>query len=76
VLKEFEPPISRGGDVPSDMLVGAEIKELENIGRRNEEKFKGPKGYEVSYELFGINGKMPGAGEPIRVKQGERVLFQ
>ena len=30
--------------------------------------------YEVGYELFSINGKTLGAGEPIRVKQGERVL--
>jgi hypothetical protein len=30
---------------------------------------------QVSYELFGINGKMLGYGEPIRVKQGERILF-
>lgn len=33
------------------------------------------KGYEVGYDLFSINGKMLGQGEPIRVKQGERVLF-
>ena len=29
----------------------------------------------MGYELFSINGKMLGHGEPIRVKQGERVLF-
>jgi FtsP/CotA-like multicopper oxidase with cupredoxin domain len=75
VLKEFEASFSRGGDMAMDMLVGAVIKELEDIGKKNEEKFKGPKGYEVGYELFGINGKMLGAGEPIRVKHGERVLF-
>ena len=34
-----------------------------------------PEGYELGYELFGINGKMLGHGDPIRVKQGERVLF-
>ena len=33
------------------------------------------KGYEVGYDLFAINGKMLGNGEPVRVKQGERVLF-
>jgi FtsP/CotA-like multicopper oxidase with cupredoxin domain len=32
-------------------------------------------GFELAYNLFSINGKMLGAGEPIRVKQGERVLF-
>ena len=29
----------------------------------------------MGYELFGINGRMLGHGEPIRVKRGERVLF-
>jgi FtsP/CotA-like multicopper oxidase with cupredoxin domain len=75
VLKEFEPSFSRGGDMAMDMLVGAPIKELREIGKKAEDEFKGPKGYEVGYELFGINGKMLGHGEPIRVKQGERVLL-
>src|SRR6202041_1060732 len=34
-----------------------------------------PHGYEVGYDSFTINGHMLGHGEPIRVKQGERVLF-
>jgi FtsP/CotA-like multicopper oxidase with cupredoxin domain len=34
-----------------------------------------PHGFEVGYDSFTINGKMLGHGEPIRVKQGERVLF-
>ena len=34
-----------------------------------------PKGYEVGYQLFSINGRMLGHGEPIRVKRGDRVLF-
>jgi FtsP/CotA-like multicopper oxidase with cupredoxin domain len=34
-----------------------------------------PRGYEVSYSLFSINGRMLGHGEPIRVKQGQRVLL-
>jgi FtsP/CotA-like multicopper oxidase with cupredoxin domain len=77
VMKEFEPAFSRGGDMAMDMLApGVPIKELEETGARADEQAKGtPKGYEVSYELFSINGKMLGAGEPIRVKQGERVLF-
>ncbi len=61
--------------MPMDVLAGAPIKELQEIGEKAGEKFKGPKGYEVGYEFFGINGKMLGHGEPIRVKQGERVLF-
>ena len=34
-----------------------------------------PHGFEVGYGSFTINGRMLGSGEPIRVKQGERVLF-
>jgi FtsP/CotA-like multicopper oxidase with cupredoxin domain len=75
VLKEFEPSFSHGGDMAMDMLAGAPVKELQEIGEEAEKKFKGPKGYEVGYELFGVNGKMLGEGEPIRVREGERVLF-
>ncbi len=31
---------------------------------------------DVDYRLFTINGKVLGAGEPIRVKNGQRVLFR
>jgi FtsP/CotA-like multicopper oxidase with cupredoxin domain len=77
VLKEFAPSFTRGGDMAMDMLApGVPIKELEEAGTKADEEAKGtPKGYEVGYELFSINGKMLGAGEPIRVKEGERVLF-
>ena len=75
VLKEFLPSFSQGGDMAMDFLAGAAIKELQEIGEKADEQFSGPKGYEVGYDLFGINGKMLGHGEPIRVKQGERVLF-
>jgi FtsP/CotA-like multicopper oxidase with cupredoxin domain len=75
VLKEFLPSLSQGGDMAQDFLAGEEIKELQDIGKKAEDQFKGPKGYEVGYDLFSINGKMLGQGEPIRVKQGERVLF-
>jgi FtsP/CotA-like multicopper oxidase with cupredoxin domain len=75
VLKEFEPSFSRGGDMAMDMLAGVPVKELQEIGEETEKEFKGPKGYEVGYDLFGINGKMLGEGEPIRVREGERVLF-
>ena len=34
-----------------------------------------PHGFEVGYGSFTINGRMLGHGEPVRVKQGERVLF-
>ncbi len=75
VLKEFSPSFSRGGDMAMDMLVGPPVGALQEIGKQADDQFKGPKGYEVGYDLFSINGKMLGSGEPIRVKQGERVLF-
>jgi FtsP/CotA-like multicopper oxidase with cupredoxin domain len=31
---------------------------------------------EVGYRLYSINGKMLGAGEPVRVRAGQRVLFR
>ncbi|WP_426434170.1 multicopper oxidase family protein [Bradyrhizobium genosp. P] len=76
VLKECEPSFSRGGDMAMDFLAGEPIKELEEIGKKADEEAKEKtKGYEVGYELFSINGKMLGHGEPIRVTQGERMLL-
>ncbi len=76
VLKECEPSFSRGGDMAMDFLAGEPIKELQETGRKSDDEAKEKtKGYEVGYDLFSINGKMLGHGEPIRVKKGERVLF-
>lgn len=78
VLKEFEPTFSRGGDMPQNFLPPVKVKALEEQGESamKASLAKGmPKGYEVGYRSFTINGRMLGHGEPIRVKQGERVLF-
>ncbi len=75
VLKEFLPSFSQGGDMAQEFLIGEPDKQLQDIGQKADDRFKGPKGYEVGYDLFAINGKMLGHGDPIRVKQGERVLF-
>jgi FtsP/CotA-like multicopper oxidase with cupredoxin domain len=75
VLKEFAPSFSQGGDMQQEALTGPPIAALQQIGEKLDQQFKGPKGYEVGYEFFSINGKQLGHGEPIRVKQGERVLF-
>lgn len=78
-LKEFEPTFSRGGDMAMDFLSPAEtVKSLKDKGESamNASLAEGkPHGYEIGYDSFTINGKMLGHGEPIRVKQGERVLF-
>lgn len=79
VLKEFEPTLSRGGDMPQDFLSpSAPDKALKEAGESamKASLAKGmPHGYEVGYNFFTINGRMLGHGEVIRVKQGERVLF-
>ena len=38
--------------------------------------FSPDKGGDVDYTLYTINGKMLGAGEPVRVRPSERVLFR
>jgi FtsP/CotA-like multicopper oxidase with cupredoxin domain len=79
VLKEFEPWFSRGGDMASDLFRSSvAVPELQGPGEAamKASLAKGtPHGYEVNYRSFTINGRMLGHGEPIRVKQGERVLF-
>jgi FtsP/CotA-like multicopper oxidase with cupredoxin domain len=79
VLKEFEPSFSQGGDMTQDFLAPAtRVKELDTAGESamKASLAKGmPHGYEVGYRYFTINGRMLGHGEPVRVKQGERVLF-
>jgi FtsP/CotA-like multicopper oxidase with cupredoxin domain len=79
VLKEFEPFLSRGGDMAMGFLApAARDRALEKSGESamRASLAKGmPHGYEVGYRTFSINGRMLGHGEPIRVKRGERVLF-
>jgi FtsP/CotA-like multicopper oxidase with cupredoxin domain len=79
VLKEFEPTLSRGGDMAQDFLSPSTTdKALKEAGESSMKASlaKGtPHGYEVGYQFFTINGRMLGHGEPVRVKRGERVLF-
>lgn len=79
VLKEFQPTFSRGGDMAMDFLSPAAVnKDLQETGEAamKASLAKGmPHGFEVGYDSFTINGRMLGHGEPIRVKEGERVLF-
>jgi FtsP/CotA-like multicopper oxidase with cupredoxin domain len=78
VLKEFEPMFSRGVDMDQNFLFSAtRDRALASAGEAamKASLAKGmPKGYEVGYSAFTINGCMLGHGEPVRVKQGERVL--
>ena len=78
-LKEFQPTFSRGGDMDMNFLSpSATVKDLKDAGESamKASLAKGmPKGYEVGYDAFTINGRMLGHGDPVRVKEGERVLF-
>jgi FtsP/CotA-like multicopper oxidase with cupredoxin domain len=78
-LKEFQPALSRGGDMAMDFLSpSAPVKALQEQGESamKASLAKGAaKGYEVGYEVFTINGRMLGHGAPVRVRPGERVLF-
>ena len=76
VLKEFDPYFMRGGDMAMDFLAGKKISELKAIQEKAEKQTVGmPKGYEVGYKIFTINGRQLGHGKPISVKYGERILF-
>lgn len=76
VMKEFAPAFSRGGDMAMEVLAGEPLKSLRQIGKAADAAaHEKTKGFEVGYELFSINGRMLGHGEPIRVKHGERILF-
>jgi FtsP/CotA-like multicopper oxidase with cupredoxin domain len=78
-LKEFQPTLSRGGDMAMDFLMPARpVASLRTMGEgAMKASLAGgkPHGFEVGYDVFTINGRMLGHGEPVRVKAGERVLF-
>jgi FtsP/CotA-like multicopper oxidase with cupredoxin domain len=79
VLKEFAPKLSRGGDMDMDFLrpeaTDDALKKIGEAAMAASIKAGMPHGYEVGYELFCINGRMRGHGEPVRVKAGERVML-
>ncbi len=66
-LKEFQPTFSRGGDMASDFLAGAQDPDLKAKGESAMAASLGrgdPRGYEVSYGAFAVNGRMLGHGDP------------
>jgi FtsP/CotA-like multicopper oxidase with cupredoxin domain len=77
-LKEFEPALSRGGDMASDFLAGEQDQDLRDRGESSmaasRRRGESP-GNEVGYGAFAINGRMLGHGDPIRVHSGQRVLL-
>ncbi|MGA8658941.1 MAG: multicopper oxidase family protein [Chthoniobacterales bacterium] len=69
---EFEPFFSTGemeeeGGKPEDPALEAEVKANES---------QKSNGWEIGYQTFTINGRCLGYGDPIRVKEGHRVMFR
>ena len=83
--KEQSRPV-RSGDLPRHPRMGTVLHRGRG-GRRpgrhpgresaqgREDKNSPPNGWEIGYQRFTINGKALGYGEPVRVKEGQRVLF-
>jgi FtsP/CotA-like multicopper oxidase with cupredoxin domain len=49
--------------------------EFERKKKEAQEKQQKANGWEIGYQRFTVNGKCLGYGEPVRVKEGQRVLF-
>jgi len=67
---EFEPFYSTGemeeeGGKPEDPALEAEAAKIQKSN-----------GWEIGYQTFTVNGRCLGYGDPIRVKEGERVMFR
>ena len=67
---EWEPKLSDEEEMEDEDITPDEKKR-----KAEEDKQNGPNGWEIGYERFTINGKALGFGEPVRVKEGQRVLF-
>jgi FtsP/CotA-like multicopper oxidase with cupredoxin domain len=63
---EWEPYFAEGDDEPDGVTAAVEY-----LGETD----WGPTYAEVAYGIRSINGKALGCGEPIRTKEGQRVLF-
>ncbi|MER6072341.1 multicopper oxidase domain-containing protein [Streptomyces sp. NPDC001817] len=77
-LKEFEPSLGHGGEETQASLAGSQVPELKRRGERAmaDSLARGmPRGYEVGYRSFSVNGRKLGHGRPIKVRTGQRVLF-
>lgn len=78
VLKEFQPVLSRGEEMAQNFLAGSPVADLKRRGEKEmaDSLARGmPRGYEVGYRAFSVNGRKLGDGQPIKVKTGQRVLF-
>jgi FtsP/CotA-like multicopper oxidase with cupredoxin domain len=67
---EWEPIFTAEEEEDDEDVTPAEKQRAEA-----QKKSGKPNGWEIGYQRFTINGKCLGFGEPLRVKQGQRVLF-
>jgi FtsP/CotA-like multicopper oxidase with cupredoxin domain len=67
---EWEPFFTEAEEM-EDEDITAEEKER----KKQQDKNSPPNGWEIGYQKFTINGKALGYGEPVRVKEGQQVLF-
>jgi FtsP/CotA-like multicopper oxidase with cupredoxin domain len=78
-LKEFGATLMHGGDMDMHFLEPAapdpRLKARGEAAMQASLAGGAPKGFEVGYQHFTINGRKLGHGEPIRVRPGQRVLF-
>lgn len=71
---EWEPYFSSGE--MEEGALKAEDSDLKEEAEKTEHALGRPNGWEIGYRLFSINGKVLGFGEPVRVHEGQRVLFR
>jgi len=77
-LKEFGPYLNHSEMTMRFLAPRDRVRELYDIDQVSIKAARAQgrsPGFELAYQFFTVNGRMLGAGEPIRVKSGERVLF-
>jgi FtsP/CotA-like multicopper oxidase with cupredoxin domain len=67
---EWEPFFTAAEEMDDE-----DITPAEKARKEEQDKNSPPNGWEIGYQKFTINGKALGYGEPVRVKEGQRVLF-
>ncbi len=58
-----------------EMEEGDQDEDADRKKKEAQQKQEKPNGWEIGYQKFTINGKCLGYGDPVRVKEGQRVLF-
>ena len=67
---EWEPFFTAAEEMEDE-----DITPAEKARKKEQDKNSPPNGWEIGYQRFTINGKALGYGEPVRVKEGQHVLF-